>query len=82
MQHPKIVKVMPLENYTLKLEYETGECKLFNVLPYISGSWFEELLETGYFNTVHIVPGGQGIAWEHGQDIAPHELYEISTAAS
>lgn len=25
-------------------------------------------------------PGGTGIAWSNGQDIAPHELYENSAA--
>jgi hypothetical protein len=78
MTEPKIVNVKPLEHYTIQLEYETGEVKLFNVLPYISGTWYEELRDIRYFKTVHLVSGGRGIAWEHGQDIAPHELYDMS----
>ena len=81
MLQPKLTNVTPLESYRLKLEYETGEVKVFNVLPYISGSWYEELRDSAYFKTVHLLPGGSGIEWENGQDIAPHELYECSEKA-
>jgi len=78
MLSPKILGVEALENYQLKLKYETGETKIFNVLPYISGKWYEELYNNSYFKTVHLISGGKGIEWEHGQDIAPHELYDMS----
>jgi hypothetical protein len=76
MLAPKITGVDALEDYKIKLNYETGEIKLFNVLPYISGAWYEELNNYHYFKTVHINSNGNGIQWEHGQDIAPHELYD------
>ena len=41
MLQPKLTEVIPLENHRLKLTYETGEIKLFDVTPYIKGSWFE-----------------------------------------
>ncbi|MCL1811887.1 MAG: DUF2442 domain-containing protein [Treponema sp.] len=75
---PKIINVEPLKDYNLKLSYETGEIKLFNVLPYISGTWYEELHNNNYFKTVHLISDGHGIEWENGQDIAPHELYDMS----
>jgi hypothetical protein len=78
MLYPKIKNVEPLDNYKLRLNYETGEVKVFNVFPYISGEWYGELLNNNYFKTVHIISGGKGIEWENGQDIAPHELYEMS----
>ena len=78
MLSPKITGIEPLENYKLKLNYETGEIKLFNVLPYISGEWYEELYNENYFKSVHITSNGYGIEWENGQDIAPHELYDMS----
>ena len=78
MSYPKIINVEPLDDYKLKLKYETGELKLFNVLPYISGKWYEELYDNRYFKTVHLISEGEGIEWRNGQDIAPHELYELS----
>ena len=74
---PKITDVEPLNDYKLMLSYETGEVKIFNVLPYISGTWYEELFNNNYFKTVHLVSNGYGIEWENGQDIAPHELYDM-----
>ena len=78
MLYPKMINIEVLDDYKIKLKYETGETKIFNVLPYISGKWYEELYNNNYFKTVHLISGGKGIEWEHGQDIAPHELYDMS----
>lgn len=78
MLQPKLITVEPMEHFTLKLVYETGEVKIFDVSPYMSGSWFGELKNPDCFKTVHMLPDGIGIEWPDGQDIAPHELYELS----
>ena len=78
MQQLKIANVEPLEDYKIKLQYENGEIRLFDVMPYISGKWYEELKNNRYFKTVHLTSDKKGIEWENGQDIAPHELYEMS----
>ena len=75
---PKILNIEPQNNYKIKLFYETGEVKLFDVLPYISGKWYEELYNSEYFKSVHLISNGHGIEWGNGQDIAPHELYDMS----
>jgi hypothetical protein len=74
---PKITDIEIVEKYKIKLNYETGEVKLFDVLPYINGTWYKELENEQYFTTIRITSNGNGISWEHGQDIAPHELYEM-----
>ena len=76
MLQPKIIEVKPLPNYQLYLKFETNEEKIFNVLPYISGDWFGKLKEERYFKTVRL--SGNTVEWQGGQDIAPHELYELS----
>ena len=78
---PRLVNVEPVGHLKLRLTYETSEVKLFDVSPYANGSWFGELREDAYFRTVRMLPGGTGIEWNNGQDIAPHELYERSTPA-
>lgn len=65
----------------LRLSYETGEVKIFDVAPYATGPWFGELKDDAYFRTVQMLPGGTGIEWSNGQDIAPHELYDRGTPA-
>lgn len=76
MLQPKVIDVKPLSDYKLLLTFETAETKLFDVHPYLSGSWFEQLKDDTYFKTVRI--SGNTVAWIGGQDIAPHELYEHS----
>lgn len=78
MLQPRLIEVKAMPECMLRLVYETGEVKLFDVTPYISGPWFGELKNSAYFNSVRIIPGGSGIEWANGQDIAPHELYENS----
>ena len=53
---------------------------MFDVSAYISGDWYGQLRDERYFKTVHIIDGGTGIECADGQDIAPHELYELSAA--
>ena len=37
MLQPKVIKVLPLPDYKLLVEYATGERRIFDVKPYISG---------------------------------------------
>jgi len=80
MFEPRIIKVNPMDMYKLKLRYETGEVKVFDVAPYITGAWFGELADASYFKSARIVNNGEGIEWPNGQDIAPHELYDESVS--
>ena len=76
MLQPKVNKVTPLSDYKLLVEYATGEQKIFDVKPYISGDWYGQLANMDIFKTVR--PCGTTVEWEDGQDIAPHELYDMS----
>lgn len=78
MLQPKLIAVEPLDNLKLKLSYETGEARIFDAAPYVNGSWYGQLADEQYFRTVRLLPNGTGIEWNNGQDIAPHELYELS----
>ena len=82
MLQPNLVKVLPLDHMRLMLYYQTGEVKQFDVTPYANGSWYGELKDKSYFQMVRLLPGGTGIEWPHGQDIAPHELYDLSRDVS
>ena len=75
---PKITHIEAAKPFFLRLEYETGERKQFDVTRYIKGSWFGELGNYSYFRTVRVIDNGRHIEWPHGQDLAPHELYELS----
>lgn len=73
---PAVKAVKPLEDYRLAVIYENGERRIFDARPYLHGNWFGMLLDMEQFRTVH--PDGNTVSWADGQDIAPHELYELS----
>ncbi|MGN1310686.1 MAG: DUF2442 domain-containing protein [Clostridia bacterium] len=70
---PRAVAVKPLENYVLKITFENGEEKQFDVKPYMKHKAFEKLRNIDMFNTVKI--SGLSISWANGADICPDELY-------
>ncbi len=77
MKRPKLLEVKPLDNYCLELTYADRKCRrIFDVKPYISGSWFEQLADKEYFSKVFI--DGPSVAWPNEQGICPDELYELS----
>lgn len=78
MKYPNVIDVRPTENYNVIITYETGETKKFDVNPYIQGEWFGKLKDYDIFKSVR--PCGNTIEWIDGQDIAPHELFEMSVA--
>jgi len=70
---PTAVKVVPLENYMLRIVFDNGEIKKFDVKPYIKGKWYSELMDVQYFATVSV--NGYSVEWANGQDLCPDELY-------
>lgn len=76
MLQPKVKEVKPLEDYFLHLVFDNGEERIFDVKPYIIGSWYGQLRDVDMFRTVRV--SGSTVEWADGQDIAPHELYEMS----
>jgi len=76
MLQPQIIGAEPMPCYRLLLRYAPNEVRLFDVSPYIKGDWYGKLIDVQYFNTVRVTRST--VEWPEGQDIAPHELYEMS----
>lgn len=73
MLYPKAVRVIPLPEYRMEIHFDNGECRLFDVKPYLHGEWFLQLLDVNVFNQVKI--DGLSVSWPDRQDIAPDCLY-------
>ena len=79
MDSMELRSVQPLKNHKLLLAFMNGERKIFDVTPYIIGSWMGELQDESYFRQVRIHPLLKDtVMWPDEQDIAPHELYQLS----
>ena len=73
---PKAINVIPKENYTLLIEFNNGENRIFDVKPYLKHKAFEKITDKDEFKKVKIK--GLSISWENGEDICPDELYNLS----
>ena len=73
MLRPTAIKVNPMPNYILDLEFDNGVKKVFDVKPYIKGEWYGELNNVDYFNKVQV--NGYSVEWPNGQDLCPDEIY-------
>lgn len=74
---PKVSKVEALPNYRLKLSFDNGEVRVFDVTPYISKGIFQALQSVDYFEQVK--PFFGGVQWPQEQDLSPDTLYLEST---
>ncbi len=74
--NPRVKKVQPLENYLLKLTFDNGEVRVFDVTPYLDKGIFTELRDNEFFNSVAVFMGS--VKWPHDQDFCPDTLYEDS----
>jgi len=71
--NPRVKKVTPNTNYTVRLIFDNGEEGIFDVKPYLDKGVFKELKDLHVFNSVKPVMGT--IQWKNGQDFCPDTLY-------
>ncbi|NTW69400.1 MAG: DUF2442 domain-containing protein [Chlorobiaceae bacterium] len=77
--YPSVVKVSPLTDYKLLLEFETSEKRIFDMAPYLNTGKFAELRNLSVFHTVTVK--FDTIEWSNQLDIDPEFLYEKSVHA-
>ncbi len=77
MLRPTAIAVQAQEDYMLRVTFDNGEIRQFDVKPYIKGEWYSELKDEKYFRTVFT--NGYTVEWANGQDLCPDELYDNST---
>jgi hypothetical protein len=70
---PNVVKVEPIANGQLRLFFDNGDVRRFDVTPYLDQGIFRELKKESYFQQVKPFFGGVG--WPHEQDFGPDTLF-------
>ncbi len=73
MMNPRVKEVYPNQDYTIKIVFDNGEEKLFDVAPYLDKGIFRELKNKSLFATVKPFLGS--VQWKNGQDFCPDTLY-------
>ena len=78
--HPDVIDVQPLNDYRLRLIFEGGEVRDFDLKPYLDFGIFSELREPRYFESVYIEFGS--LEWPKGQGLSYDTLYVKSVPAN
>lgn len=75
----KPTQVTPMDNFTLRIRFNTDETRIFDLKPYLSRTFYRPLGDAALFKQVFV--SDYTIEWPNGRDISPHELYELSVPA-
>ena len=71
---PDVLEVKVLDNYLLKIIFDTKEEKIFDMKKLIENNKiYFRLKNKDYFNKVK--PRGETIEWDNGEDVSPESLY-------
>jgi len=71
-----VVKVKAQPDYTLELEFENGERRLFDMAPIMDKKPFGQLKQSNAFFAARVDYGT--VVWPGNIDIAPETLYDRS----
>ena len=73
---PRIKNVEVIKDFELKITYENGEVKYYNMEKNLQYKWYNKLKNKEYFKLVKSVK--TTLEWPDGEDIDPNELYKNS----
>ncbi len=71
-----VVRVVPREDFSLELWFNTGENRLFDVRPYLNRGVFTRLQDIALFKQAFVAL--DTVCWPGDLDIAPETLYDRS----
>jgi hypothetical protein len=75
-----VSRVKALPDFRLFLEFENGECRIFDAKPLLSLKPFDQLKDLRLFSRASVDYGT--VVWPGNIDIAPETLYMDSTDAA
>ncbi len=70
---PRPKEVIPLDGYRLKVLFENGEIKAYDMSALVEKPFYSKLKNNQLFKTVKVKD--ITLEWVTGEDICPHELY-------
>ena len=73
MMSPFVRHVYPVADFTLDVEFETGERRLFDLTPYLHCGVFVRLQDRSVFRSARVVAGS--VEWPGGIDLSYDTLY-------
>jgi hypothetical protein len=74
-----VTKVVPRDDFSLELWFNTGDHRIFDVRPYLDKGVFTRLQNPALFKQAFIAL--DTVCWPGNLDIAPETLFDRSVAA-
>lgn len=71
-----VIRVMPQNDFSLELWFDTGDHRLFDARPYLNRGVFTSLQDIALFKQAFVAL--DTVCWPGGLDIAPETLYDLS----
>ncbi len=71
--NPRVIKVQPLADYKLLIDFSNGEQGVYDCTHLLGFGIFQELQDKNYFQKAKAWDGT--VVWPHEQDICPDTLY-------
>jgi hypothetical protein len=74
---PKVLQVVPTDNYEVYVYFNDGSVRLYDVKPLIkAGTVFEPLIDIGFFKSKLAVINDT-VAWDIGGNRDPHKCVDL-----
>jgi len=70
----QITSVEPKADFHLFVTFDTGECGIFDMTPYLQYPCYRRLRDIGYFSLAKSERGT--VVWPNDEDVAPEALWE------
>ena len=71
--NPFVRRVSPVTDFTIEVEFETDERRLFDMTPYLHRGVFVRLQDRSVFRSARVVAGS--VEWPGGIDLSYDTLY-------
>jgi len=71
-----VIRVVPRDDFTLELWFDTGDHRLFDARPYLNKGVFVQLQNIQRFKQAYVAL--DTVCWPGEIDIAPETLYDRS----
>ncbi|MBE2216933.1 MAG: DUF2442 domain-containing protein [Ignavibacteria bacterium] len=69
------MKVEPIEDYSIRIQFDDGVVKTIDIKPFIDGGISTELRDINFFNRVYLDNGS--VTWPNGYDFCPVFLRKL-----
>ncbi|SDF62010.1 DUF2442 domain-containing protein [Sporolituus thermophilus] len=72
---PRIKWVQPCEEFVLKVAFNNGVVKIYDMKSKLDEPRFSALKDKGIFRAVQVDGGGYGVSWNDEIDLSENELW-------